>query len=212
MMRRTEQEWERLLVAAGVKKSTAHAWAPVFSVTVDEDTFSKDEADLSDFLPQILHESNMLESMKENMNYSAKRIRELGAKSNPGTRWRKAAEIADALAAGGPDAIAEFLYGGRMGNDQPGDGALYIARSPIGITGKDNYKFMSELMGQDFVGLPQLLEQKHFALEACIGWWEGRVPDKILGNTRLVRKAVQGGDFGLEHVVALKAKLLEAGI
>ena len=49
-------------------------------------------------------------------------------------------------------------------------------------------------------------EQPHFALEFCIKWWEGKVPDSKLGDTRAVRKVVNGGYFGLADVEALAAK------
>ena len=200
------EQWIELLRPCGVKLSVATEWATVFERTVKESTFSSGPMELLDFLPQIAHESGGLTSMRENMHYSARRIRELGAIYGPKSRWATAAARASDLA-GNPQALANVVYGGRFGNTGPDDGWKYIGRSPIGITFKDNYQFMSDLLGQDYVGIPHLLEQPHFALEACIGWWEGKIPDKILGNTRLIRKTVQGGSLGLEEVEAARKKL-----
>jgi putative chitinase len=207
MTARTVADWLRILQACGVRSATAIRWAPVFADTIKDGMFSAGDKDLADFLPTILHESANLESMKELGNYSADRIRELAAKSAPGTRWRSLGARADELAHN-EARFFEACYGGRMGNgpEGSGDGAKYPGRTPIGITGKDNYIWLGDLVGQDLVGLPELAEQPHFALEFCIKWWEGKVPDSKLGDTRAVRKVVNGGYFGLADVEALAAK------
>lgn len=204
---RTVSDWLRILQACGVRAPTAMRWAPVFADTIKPGTFSQADADLADFLPTILHESAKLEKMKEDGNYSAKRIRELGNASAPGTRWRAMAARADELAHNEAK-FFEACYGSRLGNgpEGSGDGAKYPGRTPIGITGKDNYRWLGDLVGQDLVGLPELAEQPHFALEFCIKWWEGKVPDSKLGNVRAVRKVVNGGYFGLADVEQLAAK------
>ncbi|MCY1242306.1 hypothetical protein D9M72_552580 [compost metagenome] len=153
----------------------------------------------------------MLEKMKESGSYSADRIRQLGNMSRPGTRWRWLATRADELARN-EWKFFEACYGGRLGNgpEGSGDGAKYPGRTPIGITGKANYRWLGDLVGQDLLGLPELAEQPHFALEFCVTWWEGRVPDDKLGNVREVRKVVNGGYFGLADVERLAAKARSA--
>lgn len=207
MTARTMSDWLRILQACGVRATTAIRWAPVFADTIKADTFSAGDKDLADFLPTILHESAMLEKMKESGSYSAGRIRELGNASKPGTRWRSLVPRADELARN-EFKFFEACYGGRMGNgpEGSGDGAKYPGRTPIGITGKDNYRWLGDLVGQDLVGLPELAEQPHFALEFCVMWWEGKVPDSVLGDTRAVRKVVNGGYIGLPEVEELAKK------
>lgn len=206
-MKRTISGWLRILQACGVRSITAIKWAAVFADTIKDDTFSAGDADLADFLPTILHESAMLEQMKESGNYSAARIRELGNASAPGSRWRSLVPRAEELA-GNERKFFEACYGGRMGNgpEGSGDGAKFPGRTPIGITGRANYQWLGDLVGQDLTVLPELAEQPHFALEFCIEWWEGKVPDRILGDTRAVRKVVNGGYFGIAKVEALAVK------
>ncbi len=199
-------EWSRVLLGAGVEPGVAERWCSVFSSVVKPGSFSKGDGELCDFLATVLHESGMLKHLKEDGRYSAARIRELGNASRPGTRWRSLVPIADSLAYN-PDAFFEAVYGGRMGNDEPGDGARYPGRGLIGVTGKDNYRWLGEQSGQDLLGLPDLLEQPHFALELSIDWWEGKVPDAILGDEREIRRVVNGGDFGLPEVRALVTRL-----
>jgi hypothetical protein len=51
-------------------------------------------------------------------------------------------------------AFGEFMYGNRMGNNEPGDGYKYRGRGSIQLTGKDNYRFYSKIAGVDLVNNP----------------------------------------------------------
>lgn len=195
-MQMTEHQWQTILSRCGVDGQTARDWAPVLEHTIDDRTFSAGLADIPPFLGTILHESKGLTRMTENLNYRAARIREIGAQSGSKSRWRAAAARADELAHN-PEGLANFLYGGRYGNYLPDDGYRFRGRTPIGLTFRDNYKYVGRLIGQDLESVPELMEQKHFGLEACIAWWEGVIPDEMLGDYVAVRKKVQGGDLGL---------------
>jgi putative chitinase len=50
-------------------------------------------------------------------------------------------------AAGNPEKIANIVYGGRMGNDQPGDGYKFIGRGFIQLTGRSNYTKYGKAIG-----------------------------------------------------------------
>lgn len=204
-------EWERILTDSGVTPSRAEMMAPIFAATIRDTTFSKGERELPDFLATILHESGHLEKLKENGHYSARRIRELASNAREGTRWRSLLPRAEYLA-NNDDAFFEAVYGGRMGNgpEGSGDGARYPGRAFIGITGRNNYTWMSEKAGQDLTVNPELAEQPTFALEFTILWWEGHVPDHILGDERQVRRVVNGGDIGLAEVARLYSQVREA--
>jgi len=99
----------------------------------------------------------------------------------------------------------------RLGNVQAGDGWTFRGRSPIQITGRANYEQVGDLMGQDLVGVPDLLAQPRFALDACIAWWEDRIPDSMLGDTTSIRRRVNGGALGLAEVQRL-TKLARAAL
>ena len=76
-------------------------------------------------------------------------------------------EEANALVKQGPDAIAEVIYGGRMGNDKPGDGAKYVGRGYIQLTGKDAYRAISKMMFNDdrLVKNPELANDPKIAAD-----------------------------------------------
>jgi putative chitinase len=112
-------------------------------------------------------------------------------------------------------AIANIVYGGdwgrkNLGNVAPGDGWIYRGRGPIQITGRANYERVGDLIGQNLVGVPDLLSQPRFALDACIAWWEDGIPDSMLGETTSIRKRVNGGTLGLAEVQALTIKVKAA--
>ena len=203
-MPRTTTDWLIILLHCQVNPAKAHAWAPVFSDVVNAKSFSLGDDELDDFLGQILHESFGLTRLVEDMNYSAQRLTEVWPRRFP--------TLADARPyANNPEALANRVYGGRMGNAAPGDGWRYRARAPVGITGKANYLRVGELMGQDLDVNPELLEQPRFALEAAILWWEDRIPDSLIGDPEKVTERVNGALIGLadrERRSALAQKAL----
>jgi putative chitinase len=202
-MKRTKEEWESILLECEVKPAIAALWSQVFADEVTEEKFSKGKEELDDFLGQILHESDHLTAFTEDMNYSALRLTQVWPNRFP--------TISDALPyANNPEALANRVYGGRMGNTQPGDGWKYRARSPIGLTGHDNYLWVGDKMGQDLVNQPELLEQPHYAIQAAILWWEGTIPDSMIGDAEKTTRRINGGLIGLNDRQKLVTEAGEA--
>jgi putative chitinase len=107
--------------------------------------------------------------VEENFNYSADRLLEVFPGVFKGDR-----ALAQQYAGNPNNSLPEFLYGsatakGRgLGNTQPGDGAKFIGRGYIQITGRGNYKVYSDLTGRDLIGNPQLLNQPEIAAEVSV--------------------------------------------
>lgn len=200
---RTAADWAALLRACGVSAAAVERWDEPFEDVVQGNVFSQGERDLADWLPEILHESGMLTRLEENLYYSAERIAEVWPGRFP--------TVASARPyARDPVALANKVYGGRMGNLAPGDGWKYRGRGVIQITGRDNYERVGELMGQDLVGVPDLLAQPRYCLEACVAWWEDAIPDSMLGETSGIRRRVNGGTTGLAEVRTLTLRVRSA--
>lgn len=78
----------------------------------------------------------------------------------------------------GPTA-AQLTYQGRMGNNNPGDGERYMGRGPIQITGKDNYRSLSQWAHSKgyapsptfFVNQPTQLESPQYGFLGAIWYW-----------------------------------------
>ncbi len=197
-------DWNHLLVACNVKPTVAAQWSLVFAEVVKPESFSGGQDELDDFLGQILHESKGLTRMEEDLNYSAQRLMQVWP-----ARFPTLASAAPC--AHNPEALANRVYGGRMGNTEPGDGWLYRGRGPIQLTGKANYAHVGDLVGQDLVGIPDLAAQPRFALEITIAWWEDRIPDSMLGDPERLRRRVNGGLVGLaetEHLAEVAREAL----
>lgn len=172
-------------------------WAPIFTAQVTPKTFSKGVAELPDFLGQVLHESAMLRRLVENLNYSsAERIAAVWPSRFP------APGDAEAFVRN-PEGLANRVYGGRMGNIEPGDGWRYRGRGLIQITGRANYIATGRVVGMPLEKDPDLLADPAVALAASIAWWEGNIPDEVMGNVQKVTRRVNGGTAGMAHRAAL---------
>lgn len=182
--------WVPILYAGGVREPTLSAQAVVFADTVRQGSFSKGRNEIDDFLGQVLHESAMLTRFSEGLSYSAERLMAVWP-----TRF-KTLDMAK-LYAHNPEALANFVYAGRMGNTEPDDGWRFRGRGPIQLTGRANYARVGDLIGQDLTVLPELMEQPRYALEATIAWWEDKIPDSMLGDPEKITKRVNGGLIGL---------------
>jgi putative chitinase len=212
---KTAAQWLEILISCGVKAGTAVRWADSFSVEVLESSFSRGVAEMDDFLANILHESAMLETLEENLNYSAEGL------INGFGRHR--ISIADALRYGrtaehpaDKPGIASCLYGGawglkNLGNKEPGDGFAFRGSGLIQCTGRANFEYLELITGLPVVNNPDMLRRPGpEAIAVAVAWWEGKVPDHVLGDIARTRRAVNGGDKGLAHVASLTDKLGDA--
>lgn len=183
--------WIDTLQALGVRAGTADDWADTFA-RVMYDTRWSDERDLPNFLGQVVHESGRLETLQENLSYSADRLM---------TVWPKRFPTRDSALpfARNPRALANRVYNGRMGNVGPDDGWRYRGRGLIQLTGRDNYALAESLTGLPVLSSPDLLLQQEPALRVSVAWWEAEVPDAALGDSARVTRAVNGGTHGLDE-------------
>lgn len=186
--------WTEILTKCGVNKATAEKWAPAFSELVKPGSFSKGFSELDDFLAQILHESGMLERVEENLNYSsAERIKLVF-----GSRRFPTVETAIPYVKN-PEKLANYAYKTTAGNKYDGDGWKYRGRSPLQITGRDNYRITGDKIGVELALYPDKLAEPYYGLKAAIQWWEGNIPDVILDDVNKVSRRVNGGNNGLVH-------------
>lgn len=200
---RTADDWAIILAECGVKPQTAARWSEVFASVITDNTFSAGDKDVAPFLGQVLHETGMLEHLQENLNYSAERLMAVWPRRFP------TLESAQPYARN-PQALAEKVYGGRMGNNEPGEGARYFGRGIPQITGKDNYRLVGMKLGIDLLTFPDLLCDPETALKAGVLWWEGHIPDSALDDDTRVTRLVNGGTVGLQDRVALTNRAEQA--
>lgn len=205
----TPTQWAYVLGACGVKPATAARFADAFAAHVTPETLTRGESELDDMLGEALEESGRLEHLEENLNYSAARIRELGARFGAASRWGRAAAMADQLA-NNPQELAERLYGGRFGNVNEGDGWLYRGRGLPQITFEANYSRLSVALGVDLLANPDALLDPDVCVRALLAWWEDTIPDDAIDHEDRERKLVNGSTLGVEDVRKLSAAAREA--
>lgn len=152
---------------------------------------------LAHFLAQTAHESGNFKHVRENLNYSAEGLLKVFPKyfSKETALWyaRK------------PEAIANMVYGGRMGNGDKnsGDGWRYRGRGYCMLTGRTNYKAFSDFIkDQVIMTNPDLVATKYPLTSAAWffekrGLW--RICDEGLSDNTIVKvsKIINGGTIGI---------------
>lgn len=117
------------------------------------------------FLAQMDHESG-LRPISENLNYSESGLLKTFSKYFTPSEAKKFARK--------PESIANRVYANRMGNgnEASGDGWKYRGRGFIQLTGKNNYKLLSEGTGVDYLNNPDLLLNEADAMIAALWYWD----------------------------------------
>lgn len=153
------------------------------------------------FIAQILHESGRLKFVQENMNYSAKGLRQVFAKY---FSVQKAQEYARK-----PSRIGSRVYANRMGNgdEASGDGFRYRGRGLIQLTGKTNYRKFSTWINDDVLNNPEKVKDQ-YAVHSAVYFWEvndlNRLADR--DDVKAVTKRINGGTNGLADRIELLTK------
>lgn len=117
--------------------------------------------------------------VEENFNYKADRLLEVFPSIFRGNR-----ALAEQYAGNPNNSLPEFLYGYQtakgkeLGNKQPGDGAKFIGRGYVQLTGRANYERYAKLTNWDIVSNPKLLNRPDVAAEVTVKYFLDRVKRK----------------------------------
>jgi putative chitinase len=137
-------------------------------------------------MAQVGHESGGFSVLSENMNYRPPTLLKIFPK------YFKTKEDAEQTAAAGPEAIANRVYGGRMGN-APDEGFLFRGRGFIQLTGRHNYTKFGYASNPDAVATPEAgADTAMKYMMQYKGDW---------GDITRVTRFVNGGTIGMEDRV-----------
>jgi putative chitinase len=179
-------------------------YAPAYGMTTP--------ARLAEYLAQTCNETGGWTRFGENLNYSAQRLATIWPNRfavNP----RAAPYLPNALAksiAGNPEAIANSVYGGRMGNTEPGDGWRYRGRCDLQLTGRDNYRIYGAALGIDLLNDPDQANEPELSVRLALEFFlRARVNAAVdAGDFTKARKLTNGGTIGLAEVATRRNRLL----
>ena len=150
---------------------------------------------IAGFLSNTAHESGGFKFVRENLNYSAASLMRVWSQRFP------TLEIAQRYAMQ-PEKIANRAYADRMGNrdEASGDGARYIGRGLIQLTGKNNYVAYSMACDNEALTKPEIVEQPKYAAESAGWFWSVNRLNQLADNQDVVgmAKRINGGINGLD--------------
>lgn len=192
------------LAAPTLNAPTLEAWAQALSQAAGFSGIDSAE-EWAHWLGQLAHESAGFTVLQENLNYSAKRLTQVWPRRFPTL-------AAAAPFANDPQALANRVYNGRMGNRlDSNDGWHFRGRGPKQLTGRDNYTAFNSWClargllaeGQDIRTEPdRLLRPQWGALSAAWFWSTnnlGSILDRLDGlpACRALTRRINGGEIGL---------------
>ena len=150
------------------------------------------------FIAQCAHESGGFRALKENLNYKAVTLRKIFPKYFPDD----ATANHYASLPNKQEAIANRVYGGRMGNgpEASGDGFRYCGRGLIQLTGKQNYQNFADSIETPVEDVPEFLATFEGAVQSACWFWESNNLNQWADKSDILTltKRINGGTIGLE--------------
>ena len=156
------------------------------------------------FIGQCAVESANFTRLQENLNYSAQRLTQVWPSRFPNINMAEAY-------AHNPEKLADFVYAGRMGNLQDGDGWKFHGRGLIQLTGRENYANCGSGVGVDLIDNPDLLLTPQYAVLSA-GWFWNKKGLNALADTQeygAMTRRINGGLTGLDERIAKITKALQ---
>jgi putative chitinase len=193
-----------VLTSQALKQICPNANPAIISAIVDHagDVFAKrgiqGDTEICQLIAQICAETWGLTLLEEDLHYSASRLWKVF-----GHAHFKSEIDAAHVAAQGPQAIADRVYGGRMGNTRVGDGWAFRGRGLLCLTGRDEYAAIERATGLPLTAKPELVSSPDHALDIACAYWTSRnihAPARA-GNTAEVTRLINGGLNGLPERV-----------
>ncbi len=187
-----QQQFEK---AAGVSAGLAARWYPHIDAAMKDFGITAVN-DQAMFIAQLGHESAGFTSLVENFNYSVDGLKKTFGKRLTPYQCEMLGRVDDKQTAHQPQ-IANLVYGGRMGNNSPGDGWKYRGRGLLQITGQENYTKCGDALRLDLLSTPELLVQERHAARSAAWFFALRGCLLYSGDIMRVTQIINGGQNGV---------------
>jgi putative chitinase len=150
--------------------------------------------EFDEFLANLLQESGECSHKTENMNYKAATLISVWPNR---FNWNNAPQYARQ-----PEKLANFVYGGRMGNNQPGDGWRFRGGGYIGLTGREVYSKYAAYIGKEIGITADLVRSNdYYALDSAFWFFyvmKGLKDESIRDEWIGIVRSINGGTIGLK--------------
>lgn len=143
-------------------------------------------------MAQLHHESAGFTRLEESFAYKAARLDAMFSAVN-------GVDDAAGLLAMGPKAVANRVYGGRLGNVERDDGWKYRGRGLIQLTGRANYAAACEWSGRDLLANPDQAADPAIACKIAAAYWRHKAlndeadRDDVVALTRAINGPALAG-------------------
>lgn len=187
---------------------TPAVWAEEFTRTLPGYGIVTREQ-LAHFIGQVAVESQQLNRLTENLNYSAQGLANTWARfSTTGKRGGPPTQQALDIQRQ-PERIANIVYANRLGNGPPesGDGWKFRGHSLIQTTGRLNINEALAALGLPLDD-PSPLATPQWACKAAALYWQSRDCNALVGDIVALTGRVNGGSHGLLERKAFTEKAL----
>ncbi|MBR1281292.1 DUF2272 domain-containing protein [Bradyrhizobium sp. AUGA SZCCT0177] len=184
--------------------SMKEEYAAAFSSPTANDIFSKYKIAasglrLAHFFAQMLQETGGLKIQIESLYYSPSRLMAVWPRRFPTLEFAQ-------QYAHNEEKLGNYVYGGRLGNVNPGDGFKYRGRGLIQMTGRAAYaKFGHDLGIDDLETNPDLAFHHDHCLEIAAAEWgasgyHGKSCNELADDDDIVgvTYAINGGQTGID--------------
>jgi putative chitinase len=161
------------------------------------------------FFAQTAHESGGFKSFSENLNYSAKGLRQIFGK------YFKT-DLEAQMYARQPERIANRVYANRMGNgpESSGDGWKFRGRGALQCTGRATYQAFADYIGRpDIMKNPDIVATE-LAFESALWFFDKNklwsICDRGVNDAAILAltKRINGGTHGLDDRKAKTKKYI----
>lgn len=194
---------ETLVVATGCRRAAAETFAGPLSRAIIAWGIRGERARAL-FIANCAHESALFTRLEENLSYSASAMMRVWPSRFP-------TEQHASLFVRRPEALANHVYSGRMGNVAPGDGWRYRGRGLIQLTGRSNYTAYAKASGVPADIEPALLIDPEFAADSAGWYWREHKLNDVHDPLEVTR-IINGGETGHPERVALFELASKAGL
>lgn len=187
----SELQLQQILPAAG--RHAGIFAGPIITATTEFDiTTPLREAA---FVAQVGHESQQLQRVSENLNYSADGL----LRTFP--RYFNSSQAA--VYARNPEKIANRVYANRIGNgdEESGDGWRYRGAGLIQLTGKNNQRAAADYFGIDWHGIGDWLRTPEGAARSAGWFWSVHALNALadVGDIEQITRRINGGLNGINE-------------